>query len=217
MSDTDSFIEEVSEEVRRDRLFKLMKKYGWIGIAVVMLLVGGAAYNEWQKAQTRQAAENLGDQVLSALKNNDSGDRLTALNEIAAGSDADAVIAMLKSNEAVAGDLTDEAKSELLVVVSNETLPTYYRHLAEFKLLLLESESLDPEVRIARFEPLTAAGAPYRLLASEQIAIIEISTGNSEAALQRLSDILIDGEITTGLRRRVSQLIVALGGDLSAL
>lgn len=217
MSDTDSFIEEVSEEVRRDRLFSLMKKYGWIAITLVLLLVGGAAYNEWRKAQIQNAAENLGDQILSALKNNDSSDRLAALNEIAADADADAVLSMLSSSEAVAGDLTDDAKAELLAVVSNDALPTYYRHLAEFKLLLLESETLDPEVRLARFEPLTAAGAPYRLLASEQMAVIEISTGNSEAALQRLSDILIDGEITAGLRRRVSQLIVALGGDLSSL
>ena len=55
MSDTDSFIEEVSEEVRRDRLFKLMKRYGWIAILAVLLLVGGAAFNEVRKA--RQAAE----------------------------------------------------------------------------------------------------------------------------------------------------------------
>ena len=49
VSDTDSFIEEVSEEVRRDRLFKIFKKYAWVAVLVVVLLVGGAAFNEYNK------------------------------------------------------------------------------------------------------------------------------------------------------------------------
>ena len=41
MSDTDSFIDEVSEEIRREKLFKTFRKYGWIGVALVVLVVGG--------------------------------------------------------------------------------------------------------------------------------------------------------------------------------
>ena len=40
MSDTDSFIDEVTEEVKRDRLFATMRKYGWIAVLIVLLLVG---------------------------------------------------------------------------------------------------------------------------------------------------------------------------------
>ena len=38
VSDTDSFIEEVSEEVRRDRLYKVLRKYAWVGILAVVTL-----------------------------------------------------------------------------------------------------------------------------------------------------------------------------------
>ena len=38
MSDTDSFIDEVTEEVKRDRLFAMMKRYGWIAVVIVLLL-----------------------------------------------------------------------------------------------------------------------------------------------------------------------------------
>lgn len=51
MSNPDSFIEEVAEEVRRDRMSRLMRKYGWIGVLAVVLIVGGAAFNEYRKAQ----------------------------------------------------------------------------------------------------------------------------------------------------------------------
>ena len=46
LSESESFIEEVSDEVRRDKLFKLFKKYGWVLALVVIAIVGGTAYNE---------------------------------------------------------------------------------------------------------------------------------------------------------------------------
>ena len=57
MSNPDSFIEEVTEEVRRDRLFAAFRKYGWIGGLVVLGIVGGAAWNEWQKNQAAARAQ----------------------------------------------------------------------------------------------------------------------------------------------------------------
>ena len=53
MSNTDSFIEEVTDEVRRDKLYAALRKYGWIGILAVAAIVGGAAYSEYNKAQAR--------------------------------------------------------------------------------------------------------------------------------------------------------------------
>ena len=35
LSNHDSFIDEVTEEVRRDRLFAAFRKYGWIGVLLV--------------------------------------------------------------------------------------------------------------------------------------------------------------------------------------
>ena len=67
MSNPDSFIEEVTEEVRRDRLFAAFRKYGWIGGLVVLGIVGGAAWNEWQKNQAAARAQGFGDAMLEAL------------------------------------------------------------------------------------------------------------------------------------------------------
>ena len=59
-------------------------------------------------------------------------------------------------------------------------------------------------------------GAPLRLLAEEQLALLDIEAGDTEAALTRLNALLSDSELTAGLRRRASQLIVALGGEIEA-
>ena len=67
MSDSDSFIDEVTEEVRRDRFYRNVRRYGWIAVLAVVLLVGGAGWYEWQKAQERQQAQAFGAMESSYL------------------------------------------------------------------------------------------------------------------------------------------------------
>ncbi len=214
MSDTDSFIDEVSEAVRRDKQFRLMKKYGWIAVLLVILLVGGAAYNEWRKASARSAAQALGDQIIAALQQSDPSGRSASLRAISREGDQGALAALLASAEAINGADREAALDSLRALAGDTTLTTPYRHLAELKLILFQSDTLAPSERLVRLEPLAIAGAPFRLLAEEQMAIAEIEAGDSDAALSRLRAILADGEVTEGLRRRVSQLMVALGGEL---
>jgi len=56
MANTDSFIDEVNEEVRRDRLFAVFRKWAWLAILVVVVVVGGAAWFEYQRTQRTAAA-----------------------------------------------------------------------------------------------------------------------------------------------------------------
>jgi hypothetical protein len=68
VSNPDSFIDEVTEEVRRDRLFAAFRRYGWIAVLAVLGIVGGAAWNEWQKAQAVERAQAFGDALLASLE-----------------------------------------------------------------------------------------------------------------------------------------------------
>ncbi len=214
MSDTDSFIEEVSEEVRRDRLYRLMRRWGWIPVLLVLLLVGGAAYNEWSKAKSRASAQLLGTEILAAIQIENPTARLAAYGAIATDGDNAALLALLSAGDAVEDGNLEQALETLATIAGNPSLSDEYRHLAELKLILAEGNRHPAEARLARLADIAGPGAPYRLLAEEQIALIEVSSGDTAAALQRLQAILADGELTAGLHRRVSQLIVALGGEL---
>ena len=51
VSDSDSFISEVSEEVRRDRMFALWRKYGPFLIGAIALIVAAAGLKAYLDAE----------------------------------------------------------------------------------------------------------------------------------------------------------------------
>lgn len=214
MSDTDSFITEVSEEVRKDKLYKLMRRYGWIPIALILIVVGGASYIEWQKSKARASAQATGDALMAALGEDTPEARATALGAYQSdgGPDQRAVVGLLRAAaEAEAGE---DAKARVTLgdIAASDDVPTLYRDLAVLKSVMLPGAG--PDARIEQLEPLMVPGNPYRLLAIEQRALAEIEKGDTDTAIQTLQDIRSDAAGTEGLRRRATQLIVALGGTI---
>ena len=212
MSDTDSFIDEVTEEVRRDRMYFLLRRYGWIAAVVVVGVVGGAAFNEIRKSQATASAQELGDNIIAALAVNEAADRATNLAAIETSlPGGQAVVDMLTAAARANSDQVGAAVEGLNAVARNGELPEIYRHIASFKALTLQTDTLPVADRRQQFSALAAPGAPLRLLAEEQLALIDVSEGDAQAAIDRLQSILQDSEATADLQQRASQLIVALG------
>ena len=213
VSQSESFIEEVTEEVRRDRLFRLMRRYGWIAVVIVLALVGGAAWNELRKARAATQAQALGNAMITALEANDSAGRVTNLRAIQPATTGARIATdfMIVAELIDAGD-TGEALTLLDGIASDGAVDPIYRQLAGFKALLLQTDGLGADERRLGFEGIAQTSAMLRLPAEEQLALIEIETGQAEAALARLQRLQADAEATAGLRQRASQLIVALGG-----
>ena len=47
--------------------------------------------------------------------------------------------------------------------------------------------------------------------------MLDIEAGDTAAALEKLQGIVVDAEVTAGLRQRATQLIVALGAEPDVL
>ncbi|MDB2579019.1 hypothetical protein N9Y00_08280 [Tateyamaria sp.] len=214
MSNTESFIEEVTEEVRRDRLYGYLRRYGWIAALLIVLIVAGAGFNEYRRAQAEAKAQALGDAMLAALAENDDAERATALGAIEAESpEGKAILAFLTAGiQAEAGN--GEQAADIIASVANTAdLPLIYRQVASFKSLIVQSDTLDVETRRAGFEALAVPGVSLRVFAEEQLALLDIQANNSNAAIERFRMIIEDAESTPGLQRRALQAIVALGGS----
>ncbi|HEX9857356.1 MAG TPA: hypothetical protein VGA75_03300 [Paracoccaceae bacterium] len=210
MSNPESFIDEVTEEVRRDRLFAAFRKYGWIGVVLVVLTVGGAAYSEWQKATQRAEAQAFGDAVLAALEAETPEARAAALTAVAATGKRAGILQLL-----LASDPAEDragALAALEKVAADEALPVAYRDLAVLRRVILAGAEMPAADRRAALDPIAAPGRPYRPLALEQMAYLLVEAGDSAAAITALQALSQDQEAPTGLRQRAAQMIVALGG-----
>lgn len=220
MSDTDSFIEEVSEEVRRDRLYGYMRRYGWIAVLAILALVGGAAWNEYNKSQARAKAQTAGNAILAALEADEPAERVKALEDLRSQDitqGAKAVVSLMQAAEQAADDDAAGAQAALEAIAVDGSLPEIYRQIASFKAATKSDGALSVEERRIRFDALSAPGMSLRLLATEQLALLDIDAGDTDAALEKLQGIVVDAEVTAGLRQRATQLIVALGAEPDVL
>ncbi len=214
MSDTDSFLKEVSEELRRDRLYKNLRKYGWIAILLVIVIVGAATYREYLKSQAATEAQLFGTSIIDALNEKNAVDRISKLQKInAPGENAKVILAMLLSAETNGNNSLGLEKSTLSDITQSLSIDAHYRDLLNFKILLGSAETMNLDERRMAFEALSKPGNPFRLLAEEQMALFEIELGNTDKAIEKISQILLDAELTAGLRNRATQMMIALGKD----
>ncbi len=212
MSQSDSFIEEVTEEVRRDQLYAYARRYGWIGVLTVLGLIGAVAWAEWRQATQMRAAQAVGDAVLGALEKEESSARAEALSTVEASGQVDTIVQLFHAAELLQAEQSEASVGVLNALAANNDIPLIYRQIAQFKALITPSETLDAAARRAGLDALAQPGVPIRLLAEEQLALLDIEAGARDAALERLNRMLEDSEVTPALQQRAVQVIVALGG-----
>ena len=207
MSDTDSFIDEVTEEVRRDRLFGYFRRYGWIAGLLIFGLVGITAYNEWNRSEVEKVEQARGDDLLTALNLENDTKISVAIN----------AIAIQDSNNIVANFLAagfDEVKAAELLngVISNTNQPKFIQDLARLKLAMTpDAVSQDEAVLILM--DLSAPGGFYRNVATEILVALELERGNLEVAMGILQLHVQDAEASQAQVQRMGELIVALGSN----
>lgn len=212
MSNPDSFIEEVTEEVRRDRLFAIFRKYGWIGGVVVVGLVGGTGWTEWSKARAEARAEAFGEALIDAFDFGTPGERRAALSAIPADAGQAALVQLI-----IASDPAEDraiALAALDTVAADTSLLPAYRDLAVLRRVLLAGADKPVADRRTALQGIATPGRPYRPLAEELLAYLLLEEGNTEAAIAAMVTLMQDQEASDSLRARLGQMVTALGGDL---
>ncbi|TNH38286.1 tetratricopeptide repeat protein [Paracoccus haeundaensis] len=202
---SDTFIDEVTEELRRDRLYRAMRRYGWIVVLVIVAVVGFTAWREYSAAQDRAAAQAWGDAILAAEAENDPAAVLAVDPRGSAGRQA--LTGLL-----AAGAQTDpDARAQALQGVADAQPDSVLGELAQLKLVMAQGAQMDAAERDAILTRLSRAGAPFELLALEQKAVALIGAGRPEDAITLIRQIQDKDGLTEALRRRLSEMMIALG------
>ncbi|MBP9047810.1 MAG: tetratricopeptide repeat protein [Tabrizicola sp.] len=212
MSNPDSFIDEVTEEVRRDRLFRLFRKYGWIGVVIILGLVIGTAWTEWSKSRAEARAEAFGDAVIDALDHGTPDERREALAAVPAETGQSAILGLIMASDPVEDKAATLAALDK--VAADASLTPAYRDLAVLRRVLVAGADLPVADRRSALEGIAAPGRPYRVLAEEQLGYLLIEEGKPDDAIAALTALLQDQEASASLRARLGQVVTALGGTV---
>lgn len=210
MSNPDSFISEVTEEVRRDRLYAMFRKYGWIGVVIVLGVVGGAAYTEWTKATAAARAQSFGDAMLDAVDLGAPEDRAAAMAAIPADEGQIALKDLMLATDAGADKAA--ALAALDKLAGDQSQPQVYRDLAVLRRVMLAGKDQPIADRRSALEAIAVPGRAFRTLAAEQLAYLLIEDGKKDDAIAALAALMQDQDAPGGLRQRAGQMITALGG-----
>lgn len=220
MSD-DSFIREVEEELRSDRLQKFWKSFGpfVIGGAVAIVLAT-AGYRGWEYYVDSQASAS-GDKFLAALNLAGDGktdEAMATLQELEKdGYGAYPVLARMRA----ATLLHKQGKAEEAVaafdeVAADSSVPAAIRDMARLRAayILVDIGSEDDVAK--RAEPLTADSNPLRHSAREALGLAAWKAGKLGDAQKLFKEITDDQKAPRGVSERASLMLdlIASSGEV---
>ncbi|WP_299361898.1 tetratricopeptide repeat protein [uncultured Paracoccus sp.] len=211
----DSFIDEVTEDLRRDRLFAAMRRYGWIVIALIVALVAASAWREYARSRAEAQAQAFGDALLAAQEQSDAAARAEALTVIdpLGGAGRTALRDLLAAGAQTDAGQSAEAAERLTASAAAAGDDRVMQHLAQLKTVMLQGSAMEPAARDAALATLSAPGAPFELLALEQKVVALVDAGRPDDAIALIGQIRQKDGLTEALRRRLSDMLITLGAE----
>ncbi|GHC71224.1 tetratricopeptide repeat protein [Limoniibacter endophyticus] len=207
----DSFIREVNEEIRQDKMKALTRRFGPIvGAAAVLIIlatVGWVAWDRWQKAE----AGASGDQFISALelasdgKVDEAQSALQTIEKEGHGNYPTLAAFRLAGLAADKGEAT--AVQQFDAIAATGSAAAIVRDMARLRAGLLLVDSGSYEDVSARVEQLTADTNPLRHVAREALALSAYKARRMADARALFEQISNDAEAPGNVRGRAGLML----------
>ena len=211
MSENESFIDEVTEEVRRDKLFLLLKRYGWVPVTLIIAVILTSIFIEIRNNAKVIDAENLGDLLSSSL----SGDMVVKSilsDDISISQTPKSLTILLLEAKLLENKFEYQAAISAYEKILNlEEISNSLRDFVKFKLVLLLKD--DPIRVKTLLADLINPDSSFHLLALEQKVLIEIGEKRWNEAISNLNLLLADPEASQGMISRATQIKKAIRLD----
>lgn len=213
---SDVFLREVDEELRREQISNFFTRYGWWVIGAVLLLIAAIGGYLWWQEQRRSAAAEQGVMLVETMKAVQAGNRAAAQPKV------DQLVESNIEGYRVAGlfaraDLQVEANqipqavATLRSIAESNDFAEPYRQAALIRQTQLEFDNLAPQAVVQRLGPLAQAGQPFFGTAGELVAIAWLKAGQPNRAAPIFAAVARDEEVPPSIRQRAVQMAGSLG------
>jgi len=216
--------DEVDEELRAERAQQLLKKYGGVIVAGALAIVAAAAgWQGWRWYEARQdqaaaveylTAMTLADATAAGSSETNRAAGIAAFAQLATRAPTGyATLARLRE-AALKADAGDLAGAVALWdgLAGDSSADPLLRDLANLLWAQHLLDSGDPSLLEARLKGLATPDNPWRSLADEQLALLDLRQGKTDQAKMTLHRLAQDVTAPNGVRARANALLSRLGG-----
>ena len=212
VSNPEGFLSEVADEVRRDRMYRLWRRYGpWVIGAIVLVVAAGAGW-EWREQAAEDAARARMEEYLAAARDESPTDSAAALIRFAdrsetAGEAGYALLARMLAGARLleAGDMAGAAAAYRDVAADPETPPAF-RGLAELRALMAEAGDTPPAELAEQLRALTGDSQLYRQVAGELRVNALLAAEDDATVVAEVETLLEQPDLSHGMRARLEAM-----------
>lgn len=214
-------IREVDEELRRERLANIWKKYGgYIAVAALLVVAataGWRGYEYYAGKQAEAASARFDAAQKLAADDAKTDEALAAFKALSA--DAPSAYRLLARFYAAAELGKKDAKEGAAAfdaIANDASVEPLMRDLARVRGAALAVDSADVAEMQKRLGPALADGSAFRHSAKELLALAHMRAGDQAAAQKLFLELAFDPETPPGMRNRAQRLQSYLFGNAPA-
>lgn len=217
----ETFLREVDENMRRDRLLDFFRDNRRVLIIALILFLGAAGGLIWWEQYRRDQAGKEVETLAEAYKSINEDKMASVPGRLAEISDSpaeairasarftQAALALEKGDSATAAKIYGELQADT-------SMPQAYRDAALIRQTALDFDKLKPDQVVSRLAPLAQPGSPWFGSAAEMTGAALIKQGKKAEAGRLFAQIANDKNAPDTLRARSVQIAGSLGVDASA-
>jgi len=217
-AERDVFMREVDDELRRDEMTGLFRRFG-IPVAALVLagLLGLGGWLWWQHSRTQAMAAHA-EEMVRALDRVEAG-HLDAANKeltplVADAKDGSGAVArLMQAGIAIQQNRREEAIRIFAEVSEDASAPKPLRDLATIRQVTTAFDAMEPQAVIDKLKPLAVPGNPWFGSAGELVGLAYLKQGRQDLAGPVFAGIARDKQAPESLRRRARQMAGVLGVD----
>jgi hypothetical protein len=206
---------EIDEELRRDNLLKVWKRYGTYIIGVAALIVAATGgYVAWQKYEEgRRFDQSRAYQGALSLAQSDPKAAAEAMEKLGGGGAPYGMLARFQEGalKARQGD-TAGALATYDALSKDSGISQVFRDAATILYATQALDTADPKALIERLTPLSAPTSAWRHSALELTGLAAQRAGDTARARDIFTALKDDTEAPAGVRGRAAEILAALQG-----
>ena len=210
----DNLFAEIDEDLDRQKLEALWKKYGpallIIALGIVVATATSAGYRSWKAGQDQTLTTALIDSTVQSKTDADKISALQQFSEAHPGS-AQSDFALLQAGNLAAQKGDTQRAVQLFDAVANDRKgDDAFRQLGDLLAVQTQLDSGDPAALTKRLQSLTAEDGVWRYSALEDQAYLALRAGDKTKAKQILTDVSQDARAPRTLSARAADLLRGL-------